>query len=187
MKTILPNGIPLSQSEPKTISDFSHDQPLAVPYLESPPEVIDVSRGRQLFVDDFLVDPFRTQMHREYHRPVKYPGNPVFFPESPEETCPDFPPCAIAKSGGVWFDDRDRLFKMWYMTGYLGYAALATSHDGVHWERPALDVVPGTNLILPKDIHPDSGSVLIDHAAEDPEERYKMLLREPNGVTPPAY
>lgn len=88
----------------------------------------------------------------------------------------------MAKSGGVWFDDRDRLFKMWYMTGYLGYAALAVSRDGLNWERPALDVVPGTNLVLPRDIHPDSGSVIIDHDARGDEPRYKMLVREPDPI-----
>lgn len=184
MKTTISKGIPITESGTKTTIDFSHNQPLPVPYLESSPEVVDINRGRQLFTDDFLIDRAGTQMHRAYHRPVKYSGNPVFFPESPEETGPDFPPCAIAKSGGVWFDDRDQLFKMWYMTGYLGYAALATSEDGIHWKRPAQDVVPGTNLILPKDVHPDSGSVVIDHTAEDPQERYKMLVREPNSDQP---
>jgi hypothetical protein len=115
-----------------------------------------------------------------YHKPEKYTNNPVLTPQSAEETSPDFPPCAIAKSGGVWFDDADNKFKMWYMTGYLGYAALAVSDDGVHWQRPEFDVVPGTNLILPKTMHPDSGSVIIDHFADDPSQRYKMLLREPN-------
>lgn len=165
--------------------DFSHTQPLPVPYLDPPPDTVDISIGRQLFVDDYLLDLKSTSMTREFHRPMKHPGNPIFVPESPEELCPNFPPCAVAKSGGVWFDDRDQLFKMWYMTGYLGYAALALSHDGIHWERPKLDVVPETNLILPKDIHPDSGSVIIDHATEDPGQRYKMLLREPNPLGPP--
>lgn len=159
---------------------MSATAPQPVPYLDQRPEVIDVSRGRQLFVDDFLLDHDCVDMTRVYHKPDKYTNNPVLFPQSPEETCPDFPACAIAKSGGVWYDDADSLFKMWYMTGYLGYAALAVSEDGVHWQRPALDVVPGTNLILPKQMHPDSGSVIIDHFTDDPNQRYKMLLREPN-------
>lgn len=165
-----------------TPANMGSREPLPVPYLANPPEVADIRIGRQLFVDDYLFHPAAhlTTMTRVFHRPAKYPGNPVLFPQSAEELDPQFPPCAVAKSGGVWFDDRDRLFKMWYMTGYLGYAALATSRDGLHWERPALDVVPGTNLILPRNIHPDSGSVIIDHAARGDEPRYKMLLREPD-------
>jgi len=182
MSHVLYNGITATPRQP---ADFTHTQPQPVPYLESPPEVVDISLGRQLFVDDFFLDFKNTHMAREFHHPVKYPGNPILFPQSPEETAPEFPACAIAKSGGVWYDDLDQTFKMWYMTGYLGYAALATSQDGVHWERPSLDVVPGTNLILPKTIHPDSGSVIIDHHARSPDERYKMLVREPNPMGPP--
>jgi hypothetical protein len=161
--------------------------PQPVPYLQNRPAVIDVSRGRQLLVDDYLLEPDYMNMARVFHTPARHPNNPVFFPQSSEGTHPDFPPCAIAKSGGVWFDDVDGLFKMWYMTGYLGWAALATSHDGVHWQRPALDVVPGTNLILPKSLHPDSGSVVIDHFTADRTQRYKMLLREPNPPGKPTF
>jgi hypothetical protein len=174
-------------SEPKI--DLNGREPLPVPYLQNIPETVTLTPGRQLFVDDYLIDLPHTSMTRTYHRPAKYSGNPVFFPESAEETDPQFPPSAITKSGGVWFDDRDQLFKMWYMAGYLGYAALATSQDGIHWERPENDLVPGTNLILPKDVHPDSGSVMIDHEAKDGEPRYKMLIRqgdEPNVYMAPA-
>lgn len=163
-------------------NDFETKQPIAVPYLVNIPEVIKLKPGRQLFVDDYLLDPNKTTMGRVFHRPDKYTGNPVFLPESAEETEAQYPRCAVAKSGGVWFDDKDQLFKMWYLAGYLGYGALARSSDGIHWERPDLDVVPGTNLFLSKDLHPDSGSVIIDHDAKEDEPRYKMLMREPNPV-----
>ena len=151
---------------------------MPVPYLVSPPGVIDLAPGRQLFVDDYLLE--SNGFTRAYHAPVKHPGNPVFCPVSPEERAAAFPPCAVAKCGGVWYDDADSLFKMWYMSGYLGHGALAVSRDGLHWERPARDVVPGTNLVLPRDLHPDSGSVVIDYAPARPDERYKWLLREPD-------
>jgi len=78
------------------------------------------------------------------------------------------------------------------MASYLGAGCYAESKDGVHWDRPELDVVPGTNAFLPLHIKPDSGSVVIDHEA-DPSERYKMMLREPDchpmqkGIDPQAY
>ncbi|MDP0495581.1 MAG: glycosyl hydrolase family 32 [Verrucomicrobiota bacterium JB024] len=169
-----------SPRTPFTPVEMDNRQPIPVPYLQDIPAVVTLAPGRQLFVDDTLIDSGKTTMAQVFHHPVKYPANPVLLPQSAEETSAEFPPCAIAKSGGVWFDDRDGLFKMWYMTGYLGYAALATSTDGIHWERPLLDVVPGTNLILPRGIHPDSGSVVIDHEAIGDEPRYKMLLREPD-------
>ena len=37
-----------------------------IPYLKNPPEVIDVSVGRQLFVDDFLIE--ETALTPEYHK-----------------------------------------------------------------------------------------------------------------------
>lgn len=165
--------------------NLSNRQPIQVPYLNEKQARIKLRPGRQLFVDEYLLDMQHTTMALAFHHPVKHPGNPIILPMSKEETDPQFPRCAVAKSGGIWYDDRDQLFKMWYMTGYLGHAALATSVDGIHWERPHFDVIPGTNLILPKDIHPDSGSVIIDHEAQGDEPRYKMLLREPNPIGPP--
>ncbi|MHC4884208.1 MAG: glycoside hydrolase family protein [Planctomycetota bacterium] len=174
------NGIEIPDLWPPRDMDLLCPQPQRVPYLEARPEVVEIDLGRQLFVDDLLIEKSGTEMVRAYHRPVKYPGNPVFFPQGEDEHNEELPPCAIAKSGGVWFDPQDDLFKMWYMASYLGTACLATSRDGVHWERPDLDVVPGTNLILDRAIHPDSGSVIIDHETENGDERYKYLLREPD-------
>lgn len=183
MSEPLYNGITLPQTWPPRTIDLNNSAPVTVPYLQNPPAVIDIDIGRQLFVDDFLVDTsvsgWAGSMTRIYPKPVKYPGNPVFFPQTADEYNDELPPCAIAKSGGVWFDATDQTFKMWYMSSYLGYASYATSKDGVHWERPQLDVVLGTNHILPREVHPDSGSVVIDYAAPA-AERYKMLLREPN-------
>lgn len=164
--------------------DFASWQPMRVPYLEkavSGPIPIDV--GRQLFVDDFLTD--RCTMSRVFHQPVKHPGNPVLAPVSDEERHPDFAPCAVAKCGGVSYDDRDERFKMWYMAGYTGSFVYAESSDGINWDRPELDVVAGTNICLPRNLRPDSGTVVIDHDATKEEERFKLMLREPNDTAQP--
>ena len=52
-------------------------------------------------------------------------------------------------SGGVWHDTADRQFRMSYQAGWFDGTAYATSQDGIQWERPDLDVLPGTNLVLP--------------------------------------
>ena len=44
--------------------------PRNVPYLNSPPEVINVTVGRQLFVDDFLIG--STDISPEYHKAKKF-------------------------------------------------------------------------------------------------------------------
>ena len=161
---------------------------MPVPYLEQPPAVIPVDVGRQLFVDDFLVE--KSSMRRAFHYPVKHPGNPVFFPQTKYERNDRLAPCAVPKCGGIWYDPWEKRFKMWYLASYLGAMAYATSEDGIHWERPMLDIVPGTNLILDPSLprfegnfdwdgkfHPDSGTVWVDEHAPD-GERFKMFIRE---------
>ena len=50
-------------------------------------------------------------------------------------------------SDGVFYDPDDRLFKMWYMGGYSQNTCYAMSPDGIAWNKPALDVVQGTNIV----------------------------------------
>jgi hypothetical protein len=56
---------------------------MAVPYLKSPPAVVSIDGGRQLFVDDFLIE--RTDFTRTFHLAEKYSGNPVLVPTTPDE------------------------------------------------------------------------------------------------------
>ncbi len=178
MSEQLYNGIePTGEWPPRNIDSRSF-QPMRVPWLENPPEIIPIDLGRQLFVDDFLLQDCR--MVRTFHPAVKYPGNPVFFPETKWECNPEFAPTAIPKCGGVCYDESDGLFKMWYMASYVQHLAYAVSRDGIHWERPLLDVVPGSNLVLPEDVRPDSGTVWLDRDCTNPEQRFKMQIREAN-------
>ena len=177
MSEKLYNGIELPDEWPPVENPFDF-QPMRCPYLSNPPDVIDITIGRQLFADDFLYE--YSTMAPTYRHPAKYDGNPVFLPQTKEELNEERPPATLPKCGGIWHDPADGLFKMWYMTSYLGNMAYATSHDGIHWERPILDIVPGTNLILPLDFHPDSGTVWLDKDCDDESQRFKMLIREPN-------
>ncbi len=172
--------------------DFSSkpSYPTDVPYLKNPPEVIDVSVGRQLFVDEFLIE--ETELKSEYHKAKKFEGNPVLYPEKPWETKGN--PVACPKSGGVWYDEDEKNFKMWYEGSWCRNMCYATSKDGINWERPDLGIVEGTNIILPYKhgetddilpfandttyLRPDSTTVFIDYDAPR-EERYKLFLRMP--------
>lgn len=166
--------------------------PRNVPYLKNPPEVIDVTVGRQLFVDDFLIED--TSLSPEYHKAVKYSVNPVLKPETEWEIAQS--PVACPKSGGVWYDEDEKIFKMWYEAGWLRNMCYATSKDGIFWERPSLDVEPGTNKILTykgyepekyyvdtEYLRPDSTTVFIDRDG-DKSQRYKLFLRNPGGKSP---
>ena len=69
------------------------------------------------------------------------------------------------KSGGVWWDPYEKIFKMWYEAGWIHTIAYATSRDGLKWERPMLDVRPGSNQVLPLDLKPDSWTVVPEPSA----------------------
>ena len=69
------NGIIQDQPWPPRDVPADSTAPLPVPYLESPPEVVDISVGRQLFVDDFLVD--ATDLAQVWHPAQPHPGNPI--------------------------------------------------------------------------------------------------------------
>ncbi len=145
-----------------------------VPYLVSPekggyaPGLVNIDRGRQLFVDDFLIE--NSNLTRTYHNAI-IRDRPVFFSERPWERGNS----AVPVSGGLWYDKDEKIFKMWYSAGFCVRLAYATSKDGVHWERPAL-TEDGTNILMRDVSQVCSTSVIIDYNA-DPQERYKLMLR----------
>lgn len=182
---VLCNGITLPKAWPPTseatTAPASTREPMRVPYLEAEniPDPIWIDVGRQLFVDDFLIA--ETDLARVFPKPVKYEGNPVLRPETALEQNRPQNACTVPKGGGVWWDAAEGVYKLWYEAGWIHTICHATSKDGIHWERPSLDVVPGTNQVLPPDLVPDSWSVVPDPDAVDPEQRYKMFLRGPGG------
>ncbi|MBI3878104.1 MAG: glycosyl hydrolase family 32 [Verrucomicrobia bacterium] len=167
--TILYNGIRLTPPWPP-VGEFKFNEPMSVPYLSNPPAVITVDVGRQLFVDDFLIE--STTLKRVWHKPVPYTNNPVLKPDKPWEM-EGKSPMAMVFSDGVWFDPKDQLFKMWYMGGYGKYTCYAYSSNGVDWIKPELDVVPGSNIVQKEPR--DSSTVWLDQEDPDPKRRYKMF------------
>ncbi len=149
--TTLYNGIELPAPWPPAY--VLRSEPTAPSYLTHPPAVIPIDVGRQLFVDDFLVD--RTNLRRTFHQPKYDAGNPVLKPDCAWEQRDESArtsglspnPAAMVFSDGVFFDPAARVFKMWYMGGYLESTCLATSTDGLHWTKPTFPVVPGTNIV----------------------------------------
>src|SRR6185503_15574382 len=80
------NGIVLPREWPPRLSDFPtsvEKDPAIPPYLLSPPNVISIDVGRQLFVDDFLIA--ETTLKRTFHLPKYHPASPVLKPDQPWE------------------------------------------------------------------------------------------------------
>lgn len=176
-RTTLYNGITLPTEWPPR-RFYPDADPVTAPYLADPPEVIPIDVGRQLFVDDFLIQ--ETTMMRSCHAADYHPASPVLRPQTDWETRDEHAdrtnrtrnPAAMVFSDGVFFDPSDRLFKMWYMGGYLMTTCYAVSSDGITWQRPSLDVVPGTNIVTRGGR--DSSTVWLDLETKNPDERFKM-------------
>jgi len=185
------NGIVLPAEWPPRQLDPESTEPMPVPWLEAPPAVIPIDLGRQLFVDDFLIE--STELHRIHHQAGKYEGNPVFVAETEIE---------IERSGGtdvaldgggrdvvylgqggLFHDPAAGEFKLFYTAGWRGPLAMATSADLKTWTRPELGL-HGGNLLLPVGprwegpegrVSGSDNALWYDIGAEDPAERIKFL------------
>jgi hypothetical protein len=163
------NGIRLPASWPPRVDTLTAD-PMPVPYLQARPAVIPIDVGRQVFVDDFLIA--ETTLRRTFHPATYHAATPVLRPDQPWEQTGDSP-TAMVFSDGVWYDPQDGLYKMWYMGGHTRSTCYATSRDGIRWDKPKLEVAPGTNVVQPG--FRDSATTWIDYQETDPKKRYKMF------------
>jgi len=160
------------------ITDFTPCQRdiLPVPYLSLDDSKIEISYGRQLFVDDYLIE--RNTCRRIWHEAIPYKYNPVLVPETNIELDSGECPVAAPFNDGVWYDPRDKYYKLYYHAGWFHGTALAISQDGIHWERPDLGRVGHSNLLIP--LRPtyerDGALVWLDQHADSVEERWKMFL-----------
>lgn len=167
---ILYNGIRLPKAWPPPRNNTRLHLPSTPPYLEQPPAVINIDVGRQLFIDDFLIE--KSSLEHTFHRAKYLPSGPVIRPDQPWEQQGDYPMAAVY-SDGVWYDPQDRLFKMWYMGSNRACTCYATSHDGLQWEKPKLEIQAGTNIVSMGDR--DSAIVWLDHEEADPARRWKLF------------
>lgn len=168
---MLYNGIELPAAWPPNYGPLTTGPLRTPPYLLAPPAVIPIDVGRQLLVDDFLIE--QTTLTRTYHDAVYHPATPVLKPDQPWEQ-EGGEPTAMPFSDGVWWDPAEKLLKAWYMGGYVKHTCYATSWDGLHWDKPLLDVVPGTNIVHPKTR--DSATVWLDLETADPSRRYVLQM-----------
>lgn len=177
---VLYNGIQLPAEWPPRYEEPAKAAEMPVPYLINKPAVIPINVGRQLFVDSFLIA--ETNLTPVYHTPDFYTGNPVLGPTADWEQTTEGAPYAAPFSDGIWYDDKDGKFKMWYLAGagmihkqdkqtfYTGYAE---STDGIHWVKPELNLVKGTCLV--DTANRDAATIWLDRKETDANKRYKMF------------
>jgi hypothetical protein len=170
---VLYNGITLPSPWPPRSRTLTRE-PMTVPYLQTPPAVLPIDVGRQLFVDDFLIA--QTTLRRTFHQAIFHRATPVLRPDQRwEQTGQN--PTAMVFSDGVWYDPAERRFKTWYMGGSTAATCYAVSPDGIRWEKPALDIRAKTNIVRPGTR--DSATVWLDLVENDPRRRYKLFRSVP--------
>ncbi len=163
--------------------------------------LIDIGSTKQLFVDDYLIDGM-TNTRPIMNPAVKVKENPILRPERPWEGTH----LALQM---VVYDNEEQIFRMWYSPGqHVGQrqgdtivmtnayegprhaSCLATSEDGIHWERPELGLVEfkgstRNNLLPPQSSMPElfpperkPGFTFFDDPHEkEAGKRFKGLVR----------
>lgn len=142
-------------------------------------EAVTIGSRRELFLDDWLVED-STHIERRLHAPV--PREAVLRFDQPWEG----PACCYP----TVFQDGDR-YRLYYACypfstsspdQYTGYAE---SVDGIHWEKPALDLVDfqgsrKNNLIWSGREAHNFAPFIDTRPGVPPEERYKAVTGEPS-------
>jgi predicted neuraminidase len=191
----LSNGIELPDVWPPRFSDPASVEPMDVPYLRRPPQVIPIDVGRQLFVDDFLIE--STDLERVFHQAEKFAGNPVFKAETERELAPsragerDETATVFTGHGGIFYDPAEHVFKLFYVAGWRGPLSLATSPDLKTWTRRGELLPEGLRWTGPQLTTGGSDNcVWLDLHAADPAERIKYLtcwMHVPQQERPPGF
>ncbi|WP_137743002.1 hypothetical protein [Robertmurraya siralis] len=170
------NNLELPEQWPPKYEEKTLDKPLEVPYLKEKQDIVNIEIGRQLFVDDFLIE--ESNLSREFHQP-KVCEKPIFEPKTPLEMNGGYYPCACPFNDGIFYDDEDNKFKMWYHAGWFNGVGYAESEDGLNWKR-LKELYPEreSESVLPHEFGTirDGAAVWIDYHATNRNERYKMFV-----------
>lgn len=168
------NGIVLPEVWPPRDGDVMSVEPMKVPYLAIPPKVIPIDVGRQLFVDDFLIE--ETDLKRRFHAAEKYRDNPILKATTKEELLVREDSGSKNASGGTvallhggaFYDPVDQYLKLWFSGGTSLQFGVARSRDGIHWERSP------DKIANPATVVPVNDCIWLDLDARDPAQRLKL-------------
>ncbi len=169
-ENVLYNGIELPDTWPPRDVSLVYNEVIDVPYLKeiseggNHPEVVYINVGRQLFVDDFLIE--STDLTPNYHTATPYEGNPVLSPET------DSPWGKNCKHGGLYYDNDKRVLKLWLNIDASLY--YFESRDGLQWSE-------GVKCVDA----PGYATVVRNPNPANEWQTYVMLLRKSNGTYDP--
>lgn len=166
--------------------------------------LLHIGSRRQFFFDDLVIDTVQN-LTRRHHSPEKRGQEPCLRKDRPWEVFVYF----TCNTWNVIRDPRDGLLKCWYENWLLeevrdmptafrevdgklvvdahgaspSCVCYAESTDGLHWEKPELDLVVEdgrrTNIVLGKGVCSDQAHcayVFLDPFDDDPSRRFKMMF-----------
>ena len=140
----------------------------------------------QLFLDNHVIEE-TSRVKKIIHSPHKYYNNPLYKAGASWEGT------SIHYLGGVHFDKKEGILKAWYAVlspskhPEIKHAVcMITSTDGIHWERPELDVYKTsdgqwTNIVLLITHGGGTGAPTIIYEPENTEEPWTMVLSTTDG------
>jgi len=139
-----------------------------------------LNRDKRLFVDMADVES-RENVERVFHQAVKHGAHPVLRQEAAWEK-------HSGMTASVVLDEEEKVFKAWYMAGFYAknqehVQCLATSEDGIRWERLEFGMHEAlgsrrNNIVIPASHHDGKDhweTMLKDPADADPQRRYKAI------------
>lgn len=133
------NNIVISDSfPPLTFNDSKYHRSkhndYIPPYIQNPPDVVNIKGGRQLFVDTFLIQDMKNIQFNQHQ--MKHNIKPIIAIESSFEKGMTAP-----LPDAVIYDKTERKYKMWYVSGITApyKVCIATSTDGHTWIKPKLN------------------------------------------------
>ena len=141
---------------------------------------------KELFVDDHLIGKL-VNLERTLHQPVKH--GPMLLPQKPWENL-----AVQTRNVPFWVPD-EKVWKLYYMAfarkgeKEQHTTSLAISKDGLHWEKPVLNLVEwdgskANNLVA----RHESSDQFLYHALYDPVPRSPgRIWRYKRGMSPSGY
>jgi hypothetical protein len=177
---VLYNNICLPRTFPPPDVDLLQAQrdPQPPPYLtDHTARPVNISIGRQLFIDDFLLMD-QQSVARRWHQ-GEMSDDALVRPDRHWEKAAG----GLSGTGGLWWDPKLQEFRLFYNCGCGdGYGfCVATSPDGERFSKPSVGQ-NGTNCIVlhqnKKEVPPfDGGTIVLDLDEPDQTKRYKMAER----------
>ncbi len=178
-----PTGFP-ADTWPAYAGDPMSIEPMPVPWMEHIPRHIPLTRGRQLFIDDYLIA--STDLKRNFYSAVKFAGNPVLCPSTPQELSPvtfpwmdeekDEQALCYLGNGGIFFDAKKNRYNMFYTAGWRGGLAVAESTDMLNWTRSDIDGKGNILLAAGANAAGFDNSIWLDNASSLDDERIKYMV-----------